>query len=299
MNTRQLKALIAQGESETLEFKTSTAQLKPACETLCGFLNAKGGTVLIGVGSKGQVVGQHVTDTTHQEIANELRKIEPTAHIQVDYVKIDDKQVIVMQAPVSKHIPYVYDGRPFERTLNSKGRMTQHHYEQLLIQRGQLNHSWEDYPAQGYDIDSLDQDEIYRTIAEGVHVHRIPGSAVNENVVQILKRLKLLQDGKPKRAAVVLFAKAESLDLPQCMIKMARFKGADKLGEFLDNQRVDGNAFKVFEAADDFLRRHLPIASFFKPNQFRRIDKPALPVLAVREAVINAISHRDYSNRSA
>ena len=131
-----------------------------------------------------------------------------------------------------------------------------------------------------------------------MHINRIPGSAINESVVQVLKRLKLVQDGKPKRAAIVLFAKTESLDLPQCMIKMARFKGADKLGEFLDNQRVDGNAFKIFEAADDFLRRHLPIAGFFNPNQYQRIDKPALPVLAVREAIINAICHKDYSMRS-
>ncbi len=82
MNIRQLKALITQGESETLEFKTSTAQLKSACETLCGFLNAKGGIVLIGIGSKGQIIGQHVTYSTHQEIANELRKIEPPVSIR-------------------------------------------------------------------------------------------------------------------------------------------------------------------------------------------------------------------------
>ena len=298
MNLQQIKKLIAKGESETLEFKTSTAQLKPACEALCGFLNAKGGIVLIGVGNKGQLTGQQVTDNTHQEIANELRKFEPSVQIEVDYVKIDGKQVIIMKAPAGKHIPYTYDGRPYERTLSSKGRMTQHHYEQLLIQRGQLNHSWEDYPAEGYDIGSLDQDEIYRTIAEGVHVNRIPGTAIKENATQILKRLKLSQNNKLKNAAIVLFAKAECLDLPQCMIKMARFKGTDKLGEFLDNQRVDGNAFKVLEAADDFLRRHLPIASFFNPNQFQRIDKPALPVIAVREAIINAICHRDYSMRS-
>jgi len=132
MNLRRLKALVAQGESETLEFKSSTAQLKPACETLCGFLNAKGGTVLIGVNNKGEIVGQHVTDNTHKEIANELRKIEPAVRITVDYIKVDDKQVIVLKAPAGKHLPYVYDGRPFERTLNSKGRMTQHQYEQLL-----------------------------------------------------------------------------------------------------------------------------------------------------------------------
>lgn len=74
MNIKQLKSLIAKGESETLEFKTSTAQLKSVCETLCGYLNANGGTVLIGVRNNGEIIGQDVTDSTQQEIANELRK---------------------------------------------------------------------------------------------------------------------------------------------------------------------------------------------------------------------------------
>jgi ATP-dependent DNA helicase RecG len=77
---------------------------------------------------------------------------------------------------------------------------------------------------------------------------------------------------------------------------MARFKGTNKLGDFIDNQQLYGNSFRILSEADAFLRRHLPIASFFKPDQFKRIDKPALPVLAVREALINAICHRDYSD---
>src|SRR5277367_3964658 len=105
MNIKQLKSLIAQGESETLEFKTSTAQLKPACETLCGYLNAKGGTVLIGVRNNGEIIGQDVTDSTRQEIANELRKFEPTPQILVEYIKIKNKQIIAMQAPAGKHLP--------------------------------------------------------------------------------------------------------------------------------------------------------------------------------------------------
>jgi ATP-dependent DNA helicase RecG len=79
---------------------------------------------------------------------------------------------------------------------------------------------------------------------------------------------------------------------------MARFKGTDKLGEFIDNQQIQGNAFQLLAEADAFLRRHLPIASSFNPNQFKRIDKPALPIMAVREAFINAICHRDYADRS-
>lgn len=299
MNIRQLKALIAEGESETLEFKTSTAQLKPACETLCGFLNAKGGMVLIGIGSKGQVIGQHVTDSTHQEIANELRKIEPTARIKVDYVKIDDKQVIVIQAPAGKHIPYAYDGRPFERTLNSKGRMTQHHYEQLLIQRGQLNHSWEEFLANGYSINDLDHQEIYRTVQEGIRVNRLLPEAGKDNIEEILTRFELLENGALNNAAVVLFAKKLFPDYAQCMLKMARFKGTTKTIGFIDNQQVYGNTFVLLSHADHFLQRHLPIASFFEPTQFERIDKPILPVLAVREAMVNAVSHCDYSDRLA
>jgi ATP-dependent DNA helicase RecG len=69
------------------------------------------------------------------------------------------------------------------------------------------------------------------------------------------------------------------------------------LGNFIDNQQIYGNAFRLLEEADAFLRRHLSIASFFNNDQFKRIDKPALPVIAIREALINAICHRDYSNR--
>ena len=58
MDIEQLKSIIKQGESHTLEFKKSTTQLKAAFETLCGFLNGHGGTVLIGISDNGKIVGQ-------------------------------------------------------------------------------------------------------------------------------------------------------------------------------------------------------------------------------------------------
>ncbi len=299
MNVHQLKSLIAEGESETLEFKTSTAQLKPACETICGFLNAKGGIVLIGIGNKGEIIGQHITDNTHQEIANELRKIEPAAHVAVNYIKIDDKQVIILQTPPGKHIPYVYDGRAFERTLNSKGRMTQHHYEQLLIQRGQLNHSWEEILARNYSLADLDHQEIYRTVQDGIRVNRILPEAGRDNVEEILTRFELIKDGILKNAAIVLFAKKLFPDYSQCLLKMGRFKGISKTDNFIDNQQVYGNVFTLISAADHFIRRHLPIASFFESDQFERVDQLLLPVLAVREAMVNALCHRDYRDNSS
>lgn len=130
-----------------------------------------------------------------------MRKIEPAVYISVNYVKVGDKQVIVMQAPAGKHIPYVYEGRPFERTLNSKGRMTQHHYEQLLVQRGQLNYSWEETLAHNYSIADLDHQEIYQTIQDGIRVNRILPEAGRDNIEEILSRFELLKEGVLKNAA--------------------------------------------------------------------------------------------------
>ena len=299
MDIEQIKSLAKQGESTVLEFKASTAKLQSAFATVCAFLNGKGGTVLIGVNDKGLLIGQDVTDNTRREIAREIKKIEPTAPIDVYYIEIkENKFVILIQVNAGSHIPYVYDGRAFQRNESQTDRMSQHYYEQLLVKRGQLNHSWEEFVADNYDIMELDQDEIHKAILDGIAENRIPARVAKENTEKILRQLNLLVDGKPKRAAVALFARQIKSGYRQCWLKMARFKGTDKLGDFIDNQQIYCNVFNMLKEADNFLRKHLPIASYFKPDQFRRIDKPALPVLAVREALVNAICHKDYMDHS-
>jgi len=125
----------------------------------------------------------------------------------------------------------------------------------------------------------------------------IHASAMKDNIEDILLRFQLIKKDKLNNAALILFAK-ENVYLPQSRMKMARFKGKDKLGDFIDNLQVSGNVFKILNEADNFLRRHLPISSIFIPDQFKRIDQPALPVMAVRETLINALAHRDYADRS-
>lgn len=299
MNIQHIEQLARQGESHIVELKTSTAQLKSAMSTLCAFLNGQGGTILIGVKDNGEIVGQDVGDHTKREIAQELKKLEPTAHVEVHYVSFKkNKYVITLQVHSGNHAPYVYDGRPYQRDESETTKMSQHRYEQLLVERGQLNHSWEELIALDYKIDDLDQNEIQRAIEEGITVGRIPLSARNERIEEILASWNLIKDGQLNNAAVVLFAKKTLPRYPQCHLKLARFRGQDMLGDFIDNKEFFGNAFRMLEEANSFITRHLPIASFFELNQLERIDKPALPVLAVREALVNAICHRDYSIRS-
>jgi ATP-dependent DNA helicase RecG len=300
MDVKQITVLIQQGESHRIEFKKSTAQLKSAFETVCAFLNGRGGIVLIGISDNGQIVGQDVTDNTRQEIAREINKIEPSGLIEIFYLPLNNKKyVIAIEVVQNNHAPYTYDGRAFERNQSTTNRMTQHGYEQLLVERGQLNHSWEELIATSYTIDDLDVDEIRLAVKQGITAGRVPATADNETIEGILKSWNLIENGRINNAAVVLFAKNTLPRYPQCHLKLGRFRGTNMLGDFIDNKEFFGNAFRMLAEANNFVARHLPIASFFEQDRFERIDKPALPTLAIREALVNAICHRDYSNRAS
>ena len=95
---------------------------------------------------------------------------------------------------------------------------------------------------------------------------------------------------------MVLFGNPERIEfeMPQCLLRVARFKGVDRT-EFLDNRQFHGNTFSLLRAAERFLRDSLPIAGRVEEDRFERIDEPLFPPLATREALANALCHRDYS----
>lgn len=300
---QKVHEIISTGESETLELKKSLTQLKPALETLCAFLNTSGGVILIGVSHVGKVVGQVITDNTQQEIANEIAKIEPfPASLDILYLPLCDnasKSVVYISVTRGSTVPYTYDNRAYYRNQSSTMRMPQTRYAQLLLERGiESQSSWETQLVKG-GVAGLDFDEIMRTIKVAVNINRMDSEALNESIEDVLMRLELLKRGRISNAAMVLFSKSPGYVLPQCSIKMARFKGVTELTSFVDNQMVTGNVFHILKVANEFIMRHLSLASFFDNLRLERIDKPMLPVLAIREAICNAICHRDYSINNA
>lgn len=296
MNLEELEKLIATKERDSLEFKKSTMLLKSAAQTLCGFLNNGGGVVLIGISDSGKIVGQHVTDNTRQEIARELHKFEPFSKIKTEYIDLpnSDKTVIVLTAHYEPDgIPYAYDGRAYERIDSTLIKMTQPKYHQLLLEKTLKPKVWEKLPA-SIGFSELDGEEIIDTIKEGIERGRFSPSISTKDPKEALIRLKLLNNNVVTNAAAVLFCKDPLPEYSQCIIRLIRYRGVEK-GNFIDNKQIYGNTFVLLREAEAFLNRHISIAARFEPGKIQRIDEPTYPPKGVREAIINAISHRDYT----
>ena len=297
MTPDHITALAATGESETLEFKATTGTRREAARTVCAMLNQQGGHVLFGVRANGKVAGQQVGERTIEEVSAEIRRIEPPAFPAVERVRVDgDREVIVVSVSRGPSKPYTYRGAAYRRIGNTTGALSSDEYGRMLFERMHSERRWENRTASGWTVEDLDADEIRRTAAEAVQRGRLdePGS---REPLELLRGFGLLRDGALCRAAAVLFGKADRLEseMPQCLLRVARFRGLDRTAEFLDNRQFNGNAFALLRDAERFLRDTLPIAGRFESGRFERIDEPLYPPLATREALANALCHRDYA----
>ncbi len=296
MTPEHITALAASGESETLELKETTGTRREAAMTVCAYLNQHGGQVLFGVTPSGVVAGQQVSERTIEELSAELQRINPPALPTVERVPVEgDREVIVVGIGQGASRPYSYRGAAYRRVGNTTLAMSADEYNQMLFERMHSEQRWENQPAAGWSVDDLEEAEIRRTVAEAVRRGRLE-EPVGGDTSDLLRGLGLLRDGVLLRAAAVLFGSPERLEfeMPQCLLRVARFRGTDRM-EFLDNRQFNGNAFTLLTNAERFLRDTVPIAGRFEQDRFERIDEPLYPPLATREALANALCHRDYS----
>jgi ATP-dependent DNA helicase RecG len=168
-------------------------------------------------------------------------------------------------------------------------------YNCMVLEQLHAVSRWQNEPVAGWTMADLDTTEIVRTLDEAIRRGRAE-EPEPRTPTEILRGFGLLQEQHLLRAAVVLFAARNGCCpiSPKCLVRLARFRGTDQT-EFVDNRQYQGNAFDLLRRTERFLRDHLPIAGRILPNLFERVDDPLYPPLALREALANALCHRDYS----
>lgn len=296
MKIGEIERLAAAGESETLELKRSTGERRTGVRAVCAMLNHRGGRVLFGVAPDGRVLGQTVNDRTIERLVEELREIDPPAFPNIDRIATSGGlEVVVVTVPIVPHQPYSYRGKAWRRVGNTSQPMSRDEYNRVLLERLHGQHRWENEPVPDWTVDDLDVNEIVRTLDEAIRRGRAvdPGT---RDPGALLRGFNLIRGDDLLRAAVVLFGRSERLEgeYPQCMLRVAKFRGTDRT-EFLDNRQFHGNTFDLLGRAERFFRENLPIAGRIEPGVFERVDDPLYPPVALREALANAICHRDYS----
>jgi ATP-dependent DNA helicase RecG len=259
-------------------------------------LNNRGGRVLFGIAPDRKVVGQQVSDHTVEEVAQEIKEIDPPVFPNIDRTDVGRGREVLTVTVTQGHCrPYSYKGHAYKRVGNTTQAMSRDEYNRLLLERLHGEERWENRTVADWTVDDLEVGQITRTIDEAIRRGRAEDPGTRDPEL-LLRGLGLLCNHEVLRAAAVLFGKAERLEtsFPQCMLRVARFRGIDKT-EFLDNRQFHGNAFDLLLRAERFVRENLPVSGRVVPNLFERKDDPLYPPVALREALANAFCHRDYS----
>ncbi len=294
MNLAMLKKLASLGESADIEFKKSTADLNGACESLCGMLNAGlQAQIVIGIFNE-KLVGQEVTDRTQQEIAQSLKYFTPDPQIKCSFITLEKTRKLILLEARSRQeqIPYFFRGKAYLRVGTTTTLLSRDHLQSLFVEQHRQAHPYDQSDTKKYQLEDLDLEWIKRAVELGISANRLPISA-RGTAAEILKKLELMNGSRLTQAAVILFGKS-TIHLPaQCTLMLARFKGVEK-GEFLDHKEFVGNAFEALNEGMLFLSRHLPLKGKVERNSLQRTDEPLIPTEALREALVNAICHRDY-----
>ena len=231
--------------------------------------------------------------STQRDLAAEFVKFEPGYEFPVEYVPIDaTHQAIVVKVPSGKAQPYQYDGRAYRRIEATTSAMSQSMYETLLRERGTFRSSWETDLADALTIDDLDGELICETARMAVAYGRLDATADVTDPARLLRKFGLAKNGRVYNGAAVLFGK-DLTAYPQCYLRMARFVGIDKQ-DFLDSRNLSGNVFTLINEAVAFCFKHLNLKGT-TTGRIKREEQLEIPVDAIREALVNAFAHRDYS----
>ncbi len=273
-------------ESETLELKRSTSELKEAVISIAAILNKHGrGKLYFGVRNDGAVIGQQVSEKTLRDISQVISgHIEPKVYPSVERTDVDSKQCIHVRFE-GDDSPYYAYGRVYMRVGDEDRRLSPSEIERLIIERDSRKNYW-DYLPSGSGPENIDEKELMDFVQRAKQVRRLESD--NNRMHTILDKLGMLEGDILRNAGQVLFCENNSLE-----VQMAVFAGNDKT-TFLDIKQLKGNLFHVLRETELYLKRNMRWRVEF--GKLEREEVPEIPIEALREALVNSLCHREYNN---
>ena len=278
--------MILKTESELIEFKSVWKD--DFLMQICSFANNKGGTLYIGISDSGEIIGLKNTKKVLEDLWNKIiNHLGIIPHIQLH----TENDLQYGEIKIDKNVEAVsYKGRYYIRsgatTQELKGNLLQN----FVLKK--QNISWDEIGIEYADIDDIDLPTVKKFIEKAILVNRLTKEARSYDLKTFFENLNLFDNtGAIKRAAILAFSNNPTKFFPSLSLKIGRFVSDT---DIVVQDVLEDNLMTMAENVIPILRSKY-LKSIISYQGVQRIEKLEYPQNALREALFNAIVHRDYS----
>ena len=278
MDQDQVKLLIREGEGLTTEFKERyTSRID---EDIVALANARGGNILLGVRDDGTVTGERLTNELKARINSLARNCKPGLSVELAQVG----EVVTVGVPEGSEKPYSCGSGYYRRLNGTTQKMSHDELRIMFAENDPL--PYEVRTVRRFAFADISREKIRAFTREAdIHV----GHAA---IPDFLRSLNVADETRVRNAGILFFARDVHRHILHAETTLLAFKGTDRL-HIYDRLDVRDDLLTQFDEAVAFLKKHLNVRS-----EIRGLDRKdiyEIPLEVLREAVVNALMHRDYS----
>jgi|GEM_PF-1311999 len=292
MNEQEFEKLLGDGENKDLDFKLDLPKSEKVAELVTALYNSRGGEIILGVDDNRNPIGlkdpQRVEHRFTQIIRHYCKLDEDP---RIEFVKYKGKDFIVIHCPKGRDSPYFVRGEHIPRIRIGSSNMPANKEEIARLYREGSSKSQDIYPVENSTLDDLDLEKIENYLGKSKLTKQLNKDYLTE--LMLKEHFIVKENGKiiPTIAGILLFGKNPYRDIPYSEVKADRYIGDTRV-EWLDRKDVRGTLFDILEETREFFLKNMRTPA--RVVGFKTEVRTEYPIEVLREAVINALAHRDW-----
>jgi ATP-dependent DNA helicase RecG len=272
-------------ENQQVEWKSSWRD--DYLKWICGFANAEGGTLIIGRDDRGVAVGVEDARRLMEEIPNKVRDILGIM-VDVNLREVDGRDTVEILVAAYPN-PISYKGEYYYRSGSTNQMLKGSALDRFLLRKH--GRTWDSVPLPRVTPADLSTEALKNFRALARKSQRLPDEVLEEPDRDLLERLHLVENAYLTRAAVLLFHSAPDRFFTGSFVKIGYFEGKVDL-RYQDE--IQGDLITQVDKTIEVLKAKY-LRAWITYEGIQRIETWPMPMPALREAVLNAVAHRDYA----
>ena len=290
-----VEEFVKEKENKDLDFKLELPESKKAAQLVTALYNSRGGKIILGVEDKGRkLIGIKEPQKTEHRFTQIIRNwCKLDQEPKIEFVKYKNRDFIVIHCPKGKDTPYFVRGEPKPRVRIGSSNVVANKEEIARLYREGSSKSFDIETVPKADISDLNLKVIKQYLKESHLTNKLNEKHFFEVISKegFVSYDKNTNEYVPTYAGILLFGKHPQINIPYSTILADRYKGIDMV-EWIDKNEFNGNLFELIDKCENFFLRNMKTAA--KAVGFRTEHKTEYPIDALKEALINALVHRDY-----